>query len=298
MLLSAPAGSANLKKAPRVDFSALVPAPRPNETTWVTSGLTRNRRYELSNELALPWIERYVRPALNHVPDWKRFWRGRYGASAWRIAPTLSWSIADVPEPDAASIVPSRPCPRWQAPKPVTVMRYAGESDRFPLLDCDGAIAPEAIDRLSVLARPPDVPRPELPLPLEAVAGDEWLPHVRLLDPRLVWVVQQIARAFPGRAIVLMSGYREAHSGLHQQGRALDLRVHGVPNSEVFALCKSLRDVGCGFYPENSFVHVDVRPYATGHVLWVDVSKPGTPSVYVDGWPGVADPGEVWLGPL
>ena len=94
----------------------------------------------------------------------------------------------------------------------------------------------------------------------------------------------------------LYSGYREGHSGLHLHGRALDLAVHGVPNSELYAVCKSLRDVGCGYYPENKFVHVDVRPFATGHVLWVDVSRPGQPSRYVDGWPGVAEPGEVWLG--
>ena len=108
--------------------------------------------------------------------------------------------------------------------------------------------------------------------------------------------MQQVAQAFPRRAIILFSGYRDGHSGLHQQGRALDLAVHGVPNSELFAVCKSLRDVGCGYYPENKFIHVDVRPYATGHVLWVDASRPGTPSRYVDGWPGVAEPGEVWLG--
>ncbi|HVJ17753.1 MAG TPA: DUF882 domain-containing protein [Polyangiaceae bacterium] len=275
LLQTAPAGSAILKKPQRLDFSALVPAPRPSETTWVTAGLSRSRRFELSSELALPWLERYLRPSQNYVPDWKRFWRGRYGASAWSFAPTLSWSAADVPEPETLSIVPSRPCPRWQAPKPVTVMHFTGASERFPLLDCEGGVASEAIDGLGLLAGLPE----ELPI-----------------DPRLVWVVQQIAQAFPGHALVLVSGYRDGHSGLHQQGRALDLYVRGVPNSELFAVCKELRDVGCGYYPENTFVHVDVRPYATGHVLWVDVSRPGEPSVYVDGWPGVVEPGQVWLG--
>jgi hypothetical protein len=273
-LQALPAGSAAAKPV-RADFSELLPAPRPSEVTWVTAGLSRSRRYELSTELALPWLERYLKPAQNHVPDWKRFWRGRYGFKAWRLAPALNWSTQDVPEPEASWIVASRPCPRWRAPRPVTVMRYAGDGDRFALLDCEGAVTPEAIDRLSALA---------------------WLPDERTIDPRLVWVVQQVAQAFPQRAIILFSGYRDGHSGLHQQGRALDFAVHGVPNSELFALCKSLRDVGCGYYPENSFVHVDVRPYATGHVLWIDVSRPGEPSRYVDGWPGLAEPGEVWLG--
>jgi hypothetical protein len=30
--------------------------------------------------------------------------------------------------------------------------------------------------------------------------------------------------------------------------------------------------------------------------MWVDVSEPGTPSKYVDGWPGVLEPGAGWLG--
>jgi hypothetical protein len=289
LLLTTSAGSAAVRRPPRADFSALLPAQRPSETTWVLAGLSQSRRYELSPELALPWLERYLKPAQNHVPDWKRFWRGRYGRSTWRIGPALSWLSTDAPEPEVLSIVASRPCPRWRAPRAVRVTTTTGESDLFPLLDCDGAIAPEAIDRLSVLARPPEVPRPELPLPLEATA-------VRLLDPRLVWLLQQVAAAFPGRTIALLSGVRDGHSGLHQQGRALDISVTGVPNAELFSLCKSLRDVGCGFYPENKFVHVDVRPYATGRVLWVDVSAPGAPSVYVDGWPDLVAPGEAWLG--
>jgi len=54
--------------------------------------------------------------------------------------------------------------------------------------------------------------------------------------------------------------------------------------------------VGCGYYPNGSFVHVDVRPYATGRVVWVDASRPGEPSRYVDGWPAVVAPGQAWLG--
>ncbi|HEV8246924.1 MAG TPA: DUF882 domain-containing protein [Polyangiaceae bacterium] len=285
-------------RAPREPFASLIPAQPLSDSAWLYSGMTQNRRYRLAPEASLPWLERYVRPAQNHTPDWRRFWYGRYGVTSWRISPALSWAPASgAAEPGVPAVAAARPCPSWQAPRAITVFRYAGESDHFALIDCDGAIANEALDRLSVLARPPEVPRPELPLPVEPLAGDEWLPRVRLLDPRLLWVVQQIADAFPAHALVLMSGYREGgHSGLHQKGRALDLYVRGVPNEALFALCKRLRDVGCGYYPENHFVHVDVRPYATGQVLWIDVSRPGEPSRYVDGWPGVAEPGSVWLG--
>lgn len=224
-------------------------------------------------------------------------------ALRWGVDPgkLVDWALfRPIPEPEPLAIAPRRPCPPWKAPPKVTVVRYDGaEADRFALVDCDGAIAPEAMDRLAVLARPPGTPRPELPLPLEPV-GDaepgEWLPRVRLLHPRMVWVVEKVAEAFPGRSIYVMSGYRrDGHGGLHQKGRALDLFVSGVPNEQLFSFCKSLRDVGCGFYPNNKFVHVDIRPYGTPRVLWVDVSTPGSPSQYVDGWGDLVPPGSAWV---
>jgi hypothetical protein len=71
-----------------------------------------------------------------------------------------------------------------------------------------------------------------------------------------------------------------------------------VPKEAVFAVCRRLRDVGCGYYPENRFIHLDVRAYGTGHVAWVDASKPGEPSRYVDGWPGVLSPRDAGPGSL
>jgi hypothetical protein len=94
-----------------------------------------------------------------------------------------------------------------------------------------------------------------------------------------------------------MSGYRtDGHSGLHGKGRALDLYVRGVTNEDLFAVCRTLRDAGCGYYPYNNFIHLDVRPFGTGRVAWVDVSQPGEKSEYVDGWPGVLASGSAWLG--
>ncbi|HEY8942607.1 MAG TPA: D-Ala-D-Ala carboxypeptidase family metallohydrolase [Polyangiaceae bacterium] len=202
------------------------------------------------------------------------------------------------PRPQLLGVVKSRPCPYWKAPQAVAVARNEGEREVLAFTDCDGAIASDALERLSVLARPAHTPRPELPLPPEPVGSDgEWLPDVRLLHPRLVWVLAELARSFPNRTIVFYSGYRrDAHSSNHRTGRALDLTLLGVPNEELFAACRRLRDVGCGFYPNNRFVHVDVRAYATGRVAWVDVSRPGEPSVYADGWPGVLDAGIGWLG--
>ncbi len=207
------------------------------------------------------------------------------------VLPDWALDVA-APEPDFSGVSQRKYCPRWKAPRAVSVVRYDGaEFMRQPLIDCDGAITPDTLDKLSVLARPPATPRPDFPLPLEpdeAAPSGEWLPRVKLVHPRLIWAVQQIAQAFPNRSIFIMSGYRrEGHGNYHQRGRALDLYVAGVDNADLFRVCRTLNDVGCGFYPNNKFVHVDVRPFGTHRVAWVDVSAPGQPSQYVSSWPGV-----------
>ena len=213
------------------------------------------------------------------------------------------WSLGvRAPKPEFLGVTQRKFCPRWKEPRAVSVVRYDGaEWARLPLIDCQGAIAPDALDRLSVLARPPATPKPDLPLPLEpaqGAPGGEWLPRVKLLHPRLIWAVQAIALAFPNRSIFIMSGYRrDAHGSYHQKGRALDLYVTGVDNEDLFRFCHTLNDVGCGFYPNSKFVHVDVRPFGTHRVAWVDVSLPGAPSEYVTSWPGIlAGPDELSAG--
>lgn len=267
-----------------------------SDTAWLGLGLRRDDRLRLAPPPTLSAIGRYQRPWENHTPEWLSFLNGRYG---FEPSIALTWRIESVPAPLELPVTVSRPCPRWQAPRPLTVFRYAGDSETLPLFDCDGAIAPDVIDRLSTLARAPDAPRPAFPLPEEAESDrrGEWLPGVHLLDPRLVWVLGQIQQAFPRRAVVIMSGYRpDAHTSNHKHGKALDLYVKDVPNEQLFTLCRTLRDVGCGYYPNNYFVHIDVRRFGTTTVSWVDVSLPGETSRYVDGWPGVAEPGSVWLG--
>jgi Bacterial protein of unknown function (DUF882) len=229
--------------------------------------------------------------------------------SSWRfelrgpeLAQSFDFSRADVlpdwalgvapPEPEFFGVRQQKQCPRWQMPRAVSVVRYDGaEWTRMALVDCQGAIAPDALDRLSVLARPPATPKPEFPLPLEPnedASGGEWLPRVKLLNPRLIWAVQQIAQAFPNRSVFIMSGYRrDAHGSYHQKGRALDLYVAGVDNADLFRFCHTLNDVGCGYYPNNKFVHVDVRPFGTHRVAWVDISEPGSPSQYVSSYPNI-----------
>lgn len=211
------------------------------------------------------------------------------------VLPTWILDSATPPEPEVLSVEAETSCPPYRLARPVNIVRYGMEQDSFRLTDCDGAIAPEALDRLSVLARPPLTPRPDLPLPAEpdnSAPPGEWVKNVKLVHPRLVWALQQIAYSFPGRPIYIVSGYRpDSGTSNHALGRALDLFVMGATNEKLLAVCRSLPDIGCGYYPNNHFVHVDVRPVASGHPLWIDISGPGERSQYVSSWPGVVEGG-------
>jgi hypothetical protein len=203
---------------------------------------------------------------------------------------------------------PQKPVRDWRCRRrPVIFVRYSGERDVFPLVRCDGSVEPEALDRLSLMARPPEAPRsgdllPDEPDPEAAMRG-EWIPDVRPVHPRVLWLLQKIADAFPWRPIYIYSGYRPGaivagttHHSMHAAARAFDIQVHGIPNATLFEFCRKLEDVGCGYYPNSKFVHVDVRRPGTGHALWIDASGPGEPPRYVDSWPGVLVGGVVVWG--
>ncbi len=199
------------------------------------------------------------------------------------------------------ALPPTKPVVDWRCRRrPVTIVRYGGESERFELVRCGGRMAPDALDTLSILARPPGTPRPEGGLPDEPDlaawgARREWVDGVRVVHPRLVWALQEIADAFPGRPIYLYSGYRpfaevndgSGHKSMHAEGRALDISVHRVQNEQLFEACQKLKDVGCGFYPNGKLVHLGVRRAMTGKASFIDASLPGEPAKYVESWPGV-----------
>jgi hypothetical protein len=208
------------------------------------------------------------------------------------------------------ALPPRKVIPNWRCRRrPVRIARYGGESDAFALVRCDGSAATEAYDRLTILARESFAPRPGELLPdepaPEALSRGEWTPGVRLVHPRLLWALQRLADAFPWRTIYIYSGSRHApegrvarpgtHHSMHSEARALDITVMGIPNHALIQECRKLPDVGCGFYPNNHFIHLDVRRAGSGHPLWIDVSAPGEPSRYVDAWPGVVEGGAlVW----
>jgi uncharacterized protein YcbK (DUF882 family) len=109
------------------------------------------------------------------------------------------------------------------------------------------------------------------------------------VDPRLVALVGIVSSHFAGKPIEVVSGYRAytptqytAHSN-HNLGKALDFRIRGVSNEALRDFCRTLRSAGCGYYPNSTFVHLDVRDTKA---FWTDWSHPGEPPKYDK--PGVA----------
>lgn len=98
------------------------------------------------------------------------------------------------------------------------------------------------------------------------------------IDPRLVTLLGILSDHFGGRDIVVVSGFRphssqrSARRSNHNAGRAVDFAVRGVQNETVRDFCRVFHNVGVGYYPNSSFVHLDVRDL---NAFWVDYSGPG-----------------------
>jgi uncharacterized protein YcbK (DUF882 family) len=102
---------------------------------------------------------------------------------------------------------------------------------------------------------------------------DHYTGDVGLIDPRVFDQLTQVQRLLGGgRVFEVISGYRcpatnsrlrETRGGgvasrsLHMDGRAIDVRLSGVPLAELRDAALSLRAGGVGFYPREQFVHLD-----------------------------------------
>ncbi len=98
------------------------------------------------------------------------------------------------------------------------------------------------------------------------------------IDTRLIALLGIVSDHFGGKKLFITSGYRPRtpnqytpHSK-HNIGRAVDFSIEGVPNTVLRDFCRTLRNSGVGYYPNSTFVHLDVREMKT---YWVDYSGPG-----------------------
>ena len=162
---------------------------------------------------------------------------------------------------------------------PIHVMRGT-DDEEVTLTKCDGSPAPGSADKMGVLLRPGGTDKP-------AVSIDAGLIE------RLGQVTEHFAKVGTATKVSIVSGSRPSSAGsYHASGRAMDFKVDGVKNEDLVAFCKTLTDTGCGYYPNSSFVHIDVRDPGTGHVTWIDASGPGESPRYVSQWPPPAAPAD------
>jgi hypothetical protein len=104
------------------------------------------------------------------------------------------------------------------------------------------------------------------------------------MNPRLVRLLYQTGRHWPGRRLEVVSGYRSPTVAKnprspHMKGLACDFRVAGVKNTELRDyLRRTMKRVGVGYYPNSSFVHLDVRRDRSA--FWIDYSGPGERAMY------------------
>jgi uncharacterized protein YcbK (DUF882 family) len=181
-------------------------------------------------------------------------------------SPSHASAAKDATKADVAKADVAKTCSK----DPVEVVA-GSTAAKITLTTCDGSAVPASVVQLSAMAKPAAATK------------------VHKLDPRVAERLAIVADHFrkDGETprIVLVPGTRARTSGsMHASGRAIDFKIEGVPNEDIAAFCKTMKDTGCGFYPTEGFVHVDVRDHNSGHVSWIDVSKAGDPPKYVTSW--------------
>lgn len=132
-------------------------------------------------------------------------------------------------------------------------------------------------ERLSLLHAAGDALPPAATAALNHFLRDHYSGAAAVIDLRLLELlhgVQRLLRLDRGTAGVfeIISAYRApdtnarlrerggggvARASLHMQGRALDVRLRGVPLPELRDAALELRAGGVGFYARDRFVHLD-----------------------------------------
>jgi LysM repeat protein len=121
------------------------------------------------------------------------------------------------------------------------------------------------------------------------------------INPRLVLLLQKVAEGFPGHQFQIISGYRRPNKkrkrghkpSPHSRNVAVDFRLVGVSNEDLYKFISRLPNVGAGYYPNSTHLHLDFRKKK---YLWTDISKKGEPAHYVEsGDPGHWDTRETGL---
>jgi uncharacterized protein YcbK (DUF882 family) len=108
---------------------------------------------------------------------------------------------------------------------------------------------------------------------IDRVLRDHRTGEVHAIAPRLLDLLHRVqATVGSERPFEVISGYRSpasnlmltkhssgvARRSLHMDGKAVDVRLPGVPLADLRRAGLTLQGGGVGYYPESNFVHLDV----------------------------------------
>lgn len=114
---------------------------------------------------------------------------------------------------------------------------------------------------------------PESLAEINRVLRDHRTDETAVIDPRLLDLLHRLNGSIgAGGAFEVISGYRSpasnqalantstgvARRSLHMEGKAIDVRLPGIPLADLRQAGLLLKGGGVGYYPESNFVHLDV----------------------------------------
>jgi len=108
---------------------------------------------------------------------------------------------------------------------------------------------------------------------LNHLLRDHYSGAIHPMDPHVIDLISTLQHKIGSRKpLQIVSGYRSpatnamlaantdgvAQHSLHMEGKAIDIRLEGLPVHKLGRTAKGLRAGGVGIYPSSNFVHVDV----------------------------------------
>ncbi|WP_454720824.1 MULTISPECIES: YcbK family protein [Cupriavidus] len=128
-------------------------------------------------------------------------------------------------------------------------------------------------ERISLVFAVGDQFVPESLAALNHFLRDHYSGQAGVIDPQLFALLYRLRRTLESDSpFQVISGYRSpatnarlrrtrgggvASHSLHMDGKAIDIRLAGVPLADLRDAAMSLRGGGVGFYPHEQFVHAD-----------------------------------------
>ena len=188
----------------------------------------------------------------------------RYGTTVRALAAANGMSPGDRVRVEQRLVIPGHSRPGggddWlkyaRAPKEAGQLELFTYTQRFrgPVV-VDGRVVPAARSQISALL---------------GIKGSR-----PALPERLLRLLVRVSDTFGGRPVRVVSGYRTSSfysDSRHKRSEAIDFSIPGVPNAVVRQYLLLLDDVGVGYYPNSSFLHLDVRSCP---IQWTDYAGPG-----------------------